>query len=109
MGAIDSVAPNYLLFLNFQFNDDYFRKIFCACLRFQSCCLGREYAKDMQMYFVKNNAIKPTYRQTKAADETTINTSEHQLKKIDEEEESNENVNDSVEIKFQNSVRLGGH
>ena len=40
MSSIDSVASNYLLFLSFQFNDHYFRVVFCACLKLQTKFLG---------------------------------------------------------------------
>jgi len=61
--AIDSVASNYLLYLTFQFNDLYFRKLFCGCLALQTLCLGEEYAKEMELHF-HINARKAPHRQS---------------------------------------------
>eukprot|EP01083_Nonionella_stella_P016106 45033_1 len=88
--AIDSIASNVLLFLNFQFNDHYFRRAFCGCLRLQACCLGSDYAKDMELHFY-TNAKKPTHRQSsKTWQEATQNTKTAKMDKIEENKEDDE-------------------
>merc|ERR1712228_319955 len=103
--SIDSVASNYLLYLNFQFNDYYFRIIFCGCMRFQSCCLGSEYAKDMQLYYTRN-APKHNQQQKESMakkEETLTNSSEQPsysaLEKIEEE--------DSQQTKMDTTIKNG--
>merc|ERR1712113_1220796 len=101
------VLSNYLLFLSFQFNDNYFRIIFCGCLKLQALCLGSEYAKEMEQHFVIE-ARKPPHKQSSKTwqDDSTETTNRSRndtarsnvaMNIINEQKDDDDEMNKNVE------------
>eukprot|EP01084_Bolivina_argentea_P061829 113031_1 len=107
MVSIDSIGSTGLLFMSFQFNDVYFRKLFCGCLRLQGRYLGFEYVRQMELHFAGKKQERwqtKSWQNQNTQQNTDLKSSAEQQylinEKIIEEEQTNHvlyNINENMD------------